>query len=175
MKKSLLILFPVVLFVLLAACNPQKRLAKQQHTYMEQNYKELKEAVNEAEVTILNDTIKVLFPEHLLFSINSSDINKATYPLISRFAGALNKYNKTSILITGYTDKSGSEEYNRKLSQTRADSARQLLVANKVDLKRMRTWGLASENPIASEDTEAGRRKNRRVEFIILYTYEPQK
>ena len=175
MKKNLLILIPVALLALLAACNPQKRLAKKQHTYMEQNYKELKEVVNEAEVTILNDTIKVLFPEHLLFSVNSSEINKETYPLMARFAGALNKYNKTSILITGYTDKSGSEEYNRKLSKSRADTARQLLAFNKVDIKRMHIWGLASDNPIASEDTEAGKRRNRRVEFIILYTYEPKK
>lgn len=175
MRKNLLVVLPVILLTFIAACNPQKRLAKKQHTYMEQNYKELKEIVNEAEVTILNDTIKVLFPEHLLFGRNSSEINKETYPLMLRFAGALNKYNQTHILINGYTDKSGTEELNRKLSQNRADSARQLLVYNNVDIKRMLTWGLASENPIAAEDTEEGRRKNRRVEFIILYTYEPHK
>lgn len=175
MKKNLFILIPVAALLLLAACNPQKRLARKQHTYMEKNYKELKEAVNEAEVTILNDTVKVLFPEHLLFNLNSSEINKETYPLMLRFAGALNKYDKTSILINGYTDKSGTEELNRKLSQNRADSARNLLSANKVNTGRMYTWGLAFDNPIASNDTEAGKRRNRRVEFIILYTYAQKK
>lgn len=174
MKKNLFILIPVMGLVLLAACSPQKRLARKQHSYMQKSYLELKEAVNEAEVTMLNDTIKVLFPEHLLFALNSSEINTATYPLMQRFANALNKYDKTSILINGYTDKSGTEELNRKLSRNRADSARSLLRQDKVVMERMYTWGHASENPIASNDTEEGKRKNRRVEFIILYNYAPK-
>lgn len=175
MKKQLFLLVPVAALLLLVACSPQKRLARKERTYMQQNYKELKEAVNEAEVTMLNDTIKVLFPEHLLFGLNSSEINQTTYPLMQRFANALNKYNKTSILINGYTDKSGTEELNRKLSANRAENARKLLHQDKVDTGRMHIWGLASENPIASNDTEEGKRRNRRVEFIILYTYEPSK
>lgn len=139
---------------------------------MEDIYTTLKKVVNEAEVTILNDTVKVLFPEHLLFSINSTELNPPTYPLMERFAGALNKYNRTSILINGYTDNTGSKEYNAKISKERALATRKLLQENQVDSLRMHTWGLGVDNPIAPNSTEEGRRKNRRVEFIILYSYE---
>lgn len=174
-RKSWMLWIVIPLLVLAYACNPQKRMAKKKHTYMEAAYVTLKEAVNEAEVTILNDTVKVLFPEHLLFKTNSAEINKATSPLMQRFASALNQYPRTSILINGYTDKTGGEEINAKLSQNRADSARSMLDAFQVDKGRMYTWGMGASNPIADNNTEAGRRKNRRVEFVILYSYEPEK
>ena len=175
MNRKLLILLVLPLLVCLYSCNPQKRMARKQHTYMESAYKTLKDAVNEAEVTILNDTVKVLFPEHLLFQKNSSSINEATYPLMQRFAKALNQYTKTSILINGYTDKTGGDDLNEKLSQNRADSAKSLLANFTVVKERMYTWGLGSAAPIGDNSTEEGRRRNRRVEFVILYNYEPSK
>ncbi len=175
MNRKFLLLFVLPLLAILYSCNTQKKMAKKKHTYMESAYVALKDAVNEAEVTILNDTVKVLFPEHLLFQKNSAEINEATSPLMQRFAKALNQYNKTSILINGYTDITGGEEINGKLSQNRADSARSLLKTFAVDQGRMYTWGLGASNPIAENNTESGRRKNRRVEFIILYSYDPKK
>lgn len=165
----------VLLFVSLffAACGPQRKLAKQ-HRYMEKSYLTIKKAVNEAEVSILNDTIKVLFPEHLLFKFNSSTINPENFPLMERFAGALNKYDKTSILINGYTDITGGEELNKALSQKRADSVKAVLQVYQVKDVRMYTWGMGSMNPIADNGTPQGRSRNRRVEFIVLYTYQPK-
>lgn len=168
----LIIAMPVFL---LYSCSPAKKMAKKKHTYMEAAYVSLKDAVNEAEVTILNDTIKVLFPEHLLFKKSSAEINEATSPLMQRFAKALNQYNKTSILINGYTDNTGTEDINGKLSQQRADSARAMLDKFEVGSLRMFTWGMGKSNPIADNNTEEGRRRNRRVEFIILYDYQPAK
>lgn len=159
--------------LLLFACNAEKKLARKKHTYMESVYKEMKGAVNEAEVTILNDTVKVLFPEHLLFQKNESQITAENFPLMQRFAKALNKYNKTSILINGYTDQSGGEELNKKLSQSRADTARSVLERYEVAKTRINTWGRGIKEPIADNGTEEGRRKNRRVEFIMLYSFLP--
>lgn len=170
-KKTLtLLLFPFLLLAL--ACNPQKKMAKKKRTYMESAYAALKNAVNEAEVSILNDTVKVLFPEHLLFQKNSAEINKETYPLMQRFARALNMYPGTKILINGYTDKTGEDALNRKLSKNRAEATKTLLGSDKVNSDRMLTWGMGDDNPLASNDTEEGRRKNRRVEFIVLYNYD---
>ena len=121
-KSPLFLALP--LLVLLYSCGGPKKLARKKHTYMESAYKALKEAVNEAEVTILNDTVKVLFPEHLLFQKSSAEINEDTKPLMMRFANALNKYEKTSILINGYTDNTGTSEINNKLSAERAGAAR---------------------------------------------------
>jgi outer membrane protein OmpA-like peptidoglycan-associated protein len=167
-----------LIFPLLAAfysCNPQKRLAKKKHAYMESAYKSFKDEVPEAEVTILNDTVKVLFPEHLLFQKNSAEINKEVYPLMQRFANALNVHFKTSILINGYTDNTGTEELNKKLSSQRADSANKVLQQYKVSATRMMQWGMGPSNPIADNSTEEGQRKNRRVEFVMLYSYTPDK
>jgi outer membrane protein OmpA-like peptidoglycan-associated protein len=174
MNKRILLLLLLPMLAVLYSCNPQKKMAKKKHTYMEAAYVALKDAVNEAEVTMLNDTVKVLFPEHLLFQKNSAQINEATSPLMQRFAKALNQYVKTSILINGYTDVTGGEEINSKLSQNRADSAMGMLKNFAVDKNRMYTWGLGSANPIGDNNTESGRRRNRRVEFIILYSYDPK-
>lgn len=164
------LLLPLLLLVF--ACNPQKRMAKKKHAYMQDAYTSIKGAVNEAEVSILNDTVKVLFPEHLLFQKSSSQINPETHPLMQRFAKALNQYPKTDILINGYTDNTGGEALNKTLSGQRADSARHLLHQFSIEESRMMIWGLGPANPIASNDTEQGRRRNRRVEFIILYRYD---
>lgn len=154
---------------LLAACGAGRKAAKR-HTYIQDTYAGIRAAVNEAEVSILNDTIKVLFPEHLLFQKNSSDINTETYPLMKRFAGALIRYNKTDILINGYTDNTGTEELNNTLSKSRAQNAKNLLVQDGVDSVRMLTWGLGAKNPIADNTSAQGKSRNRRVEFIILYS-----
>ncbi len=174
-RRIFYLLTLLVLPALFYSCSPAKKAARKKHTYMESAYATLKEAVNEAEVTILNDTIKVLFPEHLLFKKSSAEINETTSPLMQRFGNALNKYDKTSILINGYTDNTGTDGINEKLSKQRADSAQSMLARFEVQKTRMYTWGLGMSNPIGDNNTEEGRRRNRRVEFIILYNYDPAK
>jgi outer membrane protein OmpA-like peptidoglycan-associated protein len=169
--RGLIIVLVLPLLAVLLSCDPQKRLARKKHQYMESAYKTIKSSVSEAEVTVLNDSVKVLFPEHLLFQKGSSTINRDVYPLMQRFATALNLYSKTSILVNGYTDSSGAEELNKRLSAQRADSADALLKKYNVPAERLMRWGMGSTNPIADNSTENGRRKNRRVEFIILYNY----
>lgn len=165
-----MLLLPALL--LIVSCSTQKKMARKKRTYMASVYNEVKKVLNEADVTILNDTVKVLFPEHLLFRKNSAEINGETRPLMKRFAGALELYPETRILINGYTDKTGDDEHNRKLSENRAVAAKTMLVSFAVQESRMLTWGMGNTNAIATNDTEEGRRKNRRVEFIILYNYE---
>lgn len=169
MRKLFSVFTVLIALVFLASCGPGRKLAKQKK-YINNTYVDLKETLNEAEVTILNDTIKVLFPEHLLFQKSSAELNQGVAPLMQRFANALNKYNKTDILINGYTDDTGGEELNKKLSQQRADNARTILQTDGVAVERMMSWGLGSKNPIVENSNDETRAKNRRVEFIILYT-----
>lgn len=169
MKKIFSVFTVLTALLVVASCGPGRKLAKQKK-YINDTYVDLKETLNEAEVTILNDTIKVLFPEHLLFQKSSADLNEGVAPLMFRFANALKKYNKTDILINGYTDDTGGEDLNRKLSQQRADNARNVLQKDGVASERMMSWGLGSKNPIVENTSDEARAKNRRVEFIILYT-----
>ena len=175
MKRILAVALVLGIFAGLTACNSQKRLAHKRHVYMEKTYLELKDSIKEAQVSILNDTIKVLFPENLLFPVGKAELLPVTKPLLIRFANALIKYNKTSILINGYTDNTGGKDLNDQLSANRAKSTGDFLKANQVKDSRIFTWGRGSRNPIADNSTAAGRQKNRRVEFIILYDNNKRK
>ncbi|WP_173003065.1 OmpA family protein [Chitinophaga sp. SYP-B3965] len=166
MKKML---FPIIAaLIVLTSCAASKKLTAEQR-YMKQQYNELKSALNEADVTILNDSVKVIFPDHVLFATASDQLKDDIKPTFERFAAVLNKYDKTKILITGHTDNTGETAYNRNLSEMRAVNARQLLNNYKVDLDRMFTWGLGDHVPVADNATDAGKARNRRVEFVMLY------
>jgi outer membrane protein OmpA-like peptidoglycan-associated protein len=71
------------------------------------------------------------------------------------------------ISIMGYTDSLGNEWYNRKLSQTRADMVRDFFIERGIEPEKIRAVGMGPENPLASNDTADGRRKNRRVEIYV--------
>lgn len=136
---------------------------------MNKTYKRLKRNLKDAQVSKLQDTVKVLFPSNLMFATNMADINEEILPKMHRFANALNRFSRTAVLINGHSDNSGAEEYNNELSDKRAASAKNALVTYKVLGARVNTWGMGQRHPIASNETEAGRALNRRVEFIILY------
>jgi outer membrane protein OmpA-like peptidoglycan-associated protein len=170
MRSTYLLLLPVACLAL-SACGGARKAAKKQ-SYMTSAYNDIKVALNEADVKLLKDTVKVVFDNKLLFDFASATIKPQNYAAFERFAEALNHHGKTKILITGYTDAIGSDENNNALSLRRADSARNLLAAYQVKKNRMFTWGLGSKHPLASNSTEEGRKLNRRCEFIILYNYE---
>lgn len=166
MKITFKWLFILSSTLLLFACASGK---KHKSKYMQSTFQDLKEQLKDAVITMENDSIKVTFSEHLMFATNSAVIEPAFIPHVVNFAKVLNKHHKTSVLVNGYTDNTGTREYNNKLSSDRANNARQALVDNKVDEKRVYAWGHGPNDPIASNDTPEGRQKNRRVEFVILY------
>jgi len=172
MHKGIILAVLMSLMALFFSCNPQKRLARKKHLYMEKAYTDVKTAINQAEVTIVNDSLKVLFPSNLLFETGGAGINSETFPVMERFANVLLKYARTDILINGYTDNTGTDEVNRKLSKERADTAGAALMLYKVPEQRLSFWGHGSNNPIGDNATEAGKARNRRVEFVILYRME---
>lgn len=161
------ILYPIILSVLLlTACRtPQQK----KHAYMKRTYHALRKAVKEAEVTNLNDSVRVIFPDNLMFAFNSSSIKQELQASMKRLSQALNKFDKTIVLVAGHTDNVGEDEYNNKLSAQRADTAKSVLTANEVNPLRITTWGMGKKYPLAGNDTEQGRARNRRVEFIVLY------
>jgi OmpA-OmpF porin, OOP family len=103
----------------------------------------------------------------VLFATGKADLLPGAlrnlYPLIT----FLQKYPERQVLIEGHTDSVGSESYNLDLSQRRADAVRDFLLQNGVNAARITTRGYGKASPVASNDTEAGRQQNRRVELII--------
>ena len=172
MKKILFL--SAIVAISLSACSKTKKLAKQ-HDDLKDTYETLKRDMSEAQVTMEGEKVKVVLPEAVLFTINSADLNKDYLPILGKMATVLNKYGKTSILITGYTDATGSDAYNLDLSKKRAESAKAVLLDNKVKASRIFTWGLGSKNPIADNKTDDGKKQNRRVEYVIMYDYKAEK
>lgn len=156
---------------MLTSCAATKKSGS--HAYMKKQYKELKKALENADVSIVEDSLKVIFPNNVLFATNSDQLKEEVKPTFVRFAEVLNKYDQTKILVTGYTDNTGTDALNNALSEKRALSGKQLLQDNSVAGDRMFTWGLGSRHPIATNDTEEGRARNRRIEFVILYNVKP--
>lgn len=109
----------------------------------------------------------VLTLDEVLFRFDSAELQAGNVRAIDRLAAYLRAHPGTSILLEGHTDAIGSEQYNQKLSEQRAESVREALVARGIEGDRVRAAGLGEGFPVASNETLAGRSENRRVEVVI--------
>jgi OOP family OmpA-OmpF porin len=106
--------------------------------------------------------------EGIEFDRDSTEITERSKPTLDRALKVLTDYPDIRIEIVGHTDNEGTTEYNLELSQGRADSVKNYFVAGGVDESRIQTRGAGEKEPLASNDSEEGRAKNRRTEFKIL-------
>lgn len=114
------------------------------------------------------DNIRLVMPGNITFKTDSSDINSSFYPVLNSVAKVLNKYDNSTVLVSGHTDNTGSSEYNLNLSRERAGSVASYLQGQGVKASRFEVMGLGYSNPIASNATASGRAQNRRVEIKII-------
>lgn len=118
----------------------------------------------EAEVT---DRGVVLTLGDVLFATGSADLQGGAGSNLNKLVGFLKQYPDRRVQIEGHTDNVGSAEYNQGLSQRRAESVKNYLVQQGVDSQRLSTSGIGMGQPVANNDTPAGRQQNRRVEIIV--------
>lgn len=123
---------------------------------------------NDATVERVGEGIAVTFASGILYPFNSADVLPAGRENLRQLAQSLQRYPGTEVLIVGHTDNVGSDAYNMTLSQRRADSARSYLISMGVPGERIRTSGRGESEPVASNESEAGRQQNRRVEVAIF-------
>jgi outer membrane protein OmpA-like peptidoglycan-associated protein len=114
------------------------------------------------------DNITLNMPGNVTFAFNSANLDPQFYPVLNDVAGVLREYNQTVVEVAGHTDNIGSDEVNQRLSEQRAGAVAQYLAAQGVDPQRLITVGGGKRYPIASNDTEAGRAANRRVEITLV-------
>ncbi|NML28390.1 OmpA family protein [Zoogloea dura] len=120
-------------------------------------------------VSQLDRGVLVWLPEDILFDFGRAELNPVlASPYMDRIAWLLNERTVKSVSLEGHTDSVGSENGNRVLSVNRAIAVRQALVARGVPESRLAVLGHGFSRPIAPNDSEAGRRVNRRVEIVIL-------
>lgn len=111
--------------------------------------------------------LRLIMPGNITFATDSADISPQFYSTLNAVATVLKEFPETLIQVTGHTDSTGSAEYNLQLSQKRAQSVAQYLVAQGVAPNRVVARGMGESMPIASNDTPEGRAQNRRVEIRI--------
>lgn len=140
---------------------------------MDKQAKEIKETLPGAEVERVGEGIKVTMKENMVnFGFDSSDLTPAAKANLDKLAQVLKNNMDTNINIYGHTDSKGTDAYNLSLSERRAAAVKSYLVAQGVSSSRMFTMGVGEKEPVASNDTDAGRAENRRVEFAITANEE---
>ncbi|WP_096695580.1 OmpA family protein [Polaromonas sp. AER18D-145] len=117
-----------------------------------------------------DNRLKLDIPSDISFATGRSDVSSSFAPILNQFATSLNQNPVTTVTIIGHTDSTGSDAINNPLSIDRANSTRNYLVARGVAGNRIATDGRGSREPIADNNTNEGRAKNRRVE---IYVAEP--
>ncbi|MEL6477390.1 MAG: OmpA family protein [Pseudomonadota bacterium] len=121
--------------------------------------------VDEACIAELN---RLLRDQPLVFETGSAVIDKASMPIVTNLAETFGRCDEIVVEIGGHTDSKGSESLNLRLSQARADAVLAALAGQSVPLDRLSARGYGEAEPIASNQTEAGRARNRRIEFRAL-------
>jgi OOP family OmpA-OmpF porin len=107
------------------------------------------------------------------FDFDKSIIKKGYYQDIDNLAGVMKQYPDLNVVIEGHTDSVGTAEYNKKLSQERADAVKKYMVEKGgIDANRLKAQGFGEEKPIASNKMKEGRQQNRRVEAAVDYLIE---
>jgi outer membrane protein OmpA-like peptidoglycan-associated protein/flagellar hook assembly protein FlgD len=102
------------------------------------------------------------------FGFGSSTLKKRGTKILDRVYQILEKYNRYNVIIEGHTDDIGGEEYNLKLSEKRALAVKNYLVSNGTDEERLKYVGMGESSPFYPNSSEENRRRNRRVEFLLL-------
>ena len=152
----------------------QNALSKEVPVIEEKEVKEvLKEEVENA-VDKEQENFKLALEKLMkqnLFEFDSDKILEDNHANLDMIAEFLKEYEKITIKVEGHTDNVGNEEYNKSLSERRANSVKNYLVEKGVDSSRITTEGFGATRPVADNDTEEGQAQNRRTEVIFQINY----
>ena len=138
--------------------------------YMDKQERDLRArtAGTDVQVTREGDNLVLNIPSGITFAYDSADVQPQFRRTLDQVADTLSQYNQTYIDVYGHTDSTGSDAYNQTLSQRRATSVADYLASRGVQPARIGTRGFGESQPIASNDTDAGRAANRRVEVKLV-------
>jgi hypothetical protein len=126
----------------------------------------LRQQISGAEIRPTPSGIVLSFRD-VLFPIDKAELNPGAERTIAKMADFLKQHPDRIIVIEGFTDSTGTVSHNRQLSEARAETVRNALVQQGIEEKRITAKGYGEEYPVASNDTQAGRQMNRRVEIVI--------
>lgn len=139
---------------------------------MDKQAEELEQDLEGAEVARVGEGIEITFDDAILFDLDSADLRSGAQQNLGDLSSSLQKYEKTEVLIVGHTDAQGSDDYNQRLSERRAEAAASYLRSQGINASRLTTLGKGEAEPVADNDTDYGRQQNRRVEVAIYASEE---
>jgi outer membrane protein OmpA-like peptidoglycan-associated protein len=137
---------------------------------MDNQERDMRSALASSEAAAVSregNLLAVTFKGDVTFDTNSTVVRPGLQSELNRVAGVMNQYPNTLVRVEGHTDSKGSNEYNMDLSNRRAIAVKSLLVQRGIADSRIDVVGYGETMPVATNDTEAGRQKNRRVEIKI--------
>lgn len=121
----------------------------------------------EAELVVTDDQLLIRLVG-LTFSSGSSDVTSANYSLLTKVQAVLREFPYANVVVEGHTDSTGNDEANLRLSQSRADAVRDYMLQNSaLGVDRFTAEGFGESRPIASNNTDEGRARNRRIDIRI--------
>ncbi|MDR6127672.1 outer membrane protein OmpA-like peptidoglycan-associated protein [Sphingomonas sp. SORGH_AS802] len=138
--------------------------------YMDRQERQLRERTAGTDVQVIRrgDDLVLNIPSGITFAYDSSAVQPQFQRTLDQVAQTLAEYKETYIDVYGHTDATGSDAYNQALSERRAIAVADYLAGRGVQAARIATRGYGKTQPIASNDTDAGRAANRRVEIKIV-------
>ena len=138
--------------------------------YMDVQEAKLRQQLRSTGVSVVRDgdNISLIMPGNVTFPTDGSAVKADFYDVLNSVALVFKEYEKTTIVVAGYTDSTGSEAYNQTLSEKRAASVASYLQTQGVNPVRFDVVGFGENHPIADNSTAEGRALNRRVELTIL-------
>ncbi len=137
--------------------------------YMDQQEMLLRQELEGTGVRVerTGDSIRLIMPGNITFATDSDRVDTGFYPVLDSVGKVLMKFDQTQIAVEGFTDSTGSFEHNQALSERRANSVARYINSVGVNGLRLEVRGYGERYPIASNETQAGRAQNRRVEIKI--------
>ena len=134
---------------------------------MDQKAKAIQQSVPGAVVTRVGEGLVVTFDSGLLFDFDSNVLRDASRQNLDNLASNLSSFGDSKLLLVGHTDAQGTDTYNLDLSRRRSVAVASYLEGRGVSATRVESTGKGEMEPIASNDTDAGRQQNRRVEIAV--------
>ncbi|HEY0058791.1 MAG TPA: OmpA family protein [Flavisolibacter sp.] len=134
---------------------------------MDKQAEEMQKVLGDAEVRRVGEGIVIEFKDRVLFGYDRADLSASAKTNLTKLADILQKYPDTNIEVLGHTDNKGTDDYNQGLSERRASATAAYLRTHNIASARISPRGLVESDPKVSNDTDAGRADNRRVEFVI--------
>lgn len=141
-------------------------------SFLDKQEAELRRDLQNDDIRITNtgDRLIVTMPQDILFAVDSADVYGSLRRDLLTVADSLRDYPQSRVQVIGHTDNTGSAEYNQRLSERRANAVADVLMEGGVPFSRIVAFGRGEDQPVASNLTEEGRARNRRVEIVILPT-----